>query len=263
MSETLRISIDQRGVAELRLARPQKHNAISADMIEELTTAADRLGRDDRVRLVILRADGDSFCAGGDLGWMRAQFNAGRRERMVEARRLAMMFTALNDLPKPLMARVHGNCFGGGIGLISVCDLAVAADTVRFGLTEVRLGLIPATISPFVVARIGTAAARPLFLSGRTFDAAHAGAIGLVGCVVPAVDLDTAVEAEIEAFLAASPQAASRAKALVRSLETPISDAVIDAVVRQLADSWETPEAREGIDAFFGKRKPNWSLPES
>jgi methylglutaconyl-CoA hydratase len=263
MSETLRISIDERGVAAVRLARPEKHNAISAGMIEDLTVAADRLARDDHVRLVVLSGDGRSFCAGGDLGWMRLQFHASRSERMVEARRLAMMFKALNDLPKPVLAVVHGNCFGGGVGLISVCDLVISADTAHFGLSEVRLGLIPATISPFVVARIGTAAARSLFLSGKTFDATHARAIGLVGSVVSAADLDAAVGSEVQAFLAASPQAAARAKALVRSLETPISDAVIDEVVRQLADSWEAAEAMEGIGAFFGKRKPNWSLPDS
>jgi methylglutaconyl-CoA hydratase len=257
MPQTVRIETDARGVARLTLARADKHNAMSAAMIDELTNAARDLGSDQSVRAVIMAGAGKSFCAGGDLEWMRAQFDASRSERIAEARRLAMMFKALNELPKPLIASVHGNVFGGGIGLISVCDWAVAAQTARFGLTEVRLGLIPATISPYVVARIGASAARPLFMSGRVFDAEQARAIGLVGSVVAADDLDSAVEAEASEFLAASPQAAASAKALVRSLGAPITDEVIEDVVRRLADSWETPEARQGITNFFEMRKRN------
>jgi methylglutaconyl-CoA hydratase len=223
-------------------------------MIDELTEAARLLGTDQSVRAVIMAGAGKSFCAGGDLEWMRAQFDASRGERIAEARRLAMMFKALNELPKPLIASVHGNVFGGGIGLISVCDTVVAAETARFGLTEVRLGLIPATISPYVVARIGASAARPLFMSGRVFDAEQASAIGLVGSVVANDDLDRAIEAAASEFLAASPQAAASAKGLVRSLGAPITEEIIEDVVRRLADSWETPEARKGIMGFLEKR---------
>jgi hypothetical protein len=152
MPKTLMISIDERGVARLTLTREDKHNAMSAEMIDELTEAASALGSDGRVRVVVLAGAGKSFCAGGDLEWMRAQFKASRAERIAEARRLAMMFKALNELPKPLIGCVHGSAFGGGIGLISVCDTVIASEAARFGLTEVRLGLIPATISPYVVA---------------------------------------------------------------------------------------------------------------
>ncbi|HEY0125353.1 MAG TPA: crotonase/enoyl-CoA hydratase family protein [Rhizobium sp.] len=257
-SQTIRIAIDERGVAELTLARPEKHNALSAEMIDALTEAAHDLGRDARVRVVVLTGEGTSFCAGGDLGWMRAQFDATRAGRVVEARRLAMLFKALNEMPKPLLARVHGNAFGGGIGILSVCDMTIAAATARFGLTEVRLGIIPATVSPYVVARIGEANARPLFLSGKIIDAWQAHAAGLLSRVVPEDALDEAVESEIRHFLAASPQAAARAKALARSLGMPITDELIDRVILQLVEAWESDEAREGLAAFFERRPPNW-----
>ena len=257
-SKTIRVDVDQRGVAQLVLARPEKHNALSAEMIDALTEATHRLAADASVRLVVLAGEGASFCAGGDLGWMRAQFDATRPARIAEARRLAMLFKALNELPKPLIARVHGNSFGGGIGLLSVCDVVIAAATARFGLTEVRLGLIPATISPYVVARIGETNARPLFLSGKIIDAWQAHGIGLLSRVVPAEALDEAVEAEIRHMLPAAPGAIARAKQLARSLGMPISDAVVDKVIEQLADIWETAEAREGISAFFERREPKW-----
>ncbi|TCL71138.1 crotonase/enoyl-CoA hydratase family protein [Rhizobium sp. BK251] len=255
---TLDIAVDERGVARLTLARAAKHNALSALMIDELTAAAHDLGADPAVRVVVLAADGASFCAGGDLGWMREQFEAGRAGRIAEARRLALLFKLLNEIPKPLVARIQGNAFGGGIGLISVCDAAIAAATARFGLTEARLGLIPATISPYVVARIGEGRARPLFLSGRIIDAWQAHATGFVTRVVPEAELDDAVEAEVRSYLDAAPGAAGRAKALARSLGFPITDAVIEATIERLADTWETEEAREGISAFLERREPRW-----
>ena len=258
ISQTIRIATDERGVAHVTLARPEKHNALSAEMIDDLTAATDDLAHDSAIGVVVLTGEGASFCAGGDLGWMRAQFDATRDGRMAEARRLAMLFKALNELPKPLIARVQGNAFGGGIGILSVCDMVISASTARFGLTEVRLGIIPATISPYVVARIGEANARPLFLSGKIIDAWQAHATGLLSRVVAEEALDEAVEAEVRHFLGASPQAAARAKALARSVGKPITDSMIDHVVEQLADAWETDEAKEGITAFFEKRQPNW-----
>ncbi|MDE1992581.1 MAG: crotonase/enoyl-CoA hydratase family protein [Rhizobiaceae bacterium] len=257
-SQTIRIAMEERGVAHLTLTRAEKHNALSAEMIDALTKAAHDLGRNRSVRVVVLRGEGQSFCAGGDLGWMRAQFDAGRAARVTEARRLANLFKALNELPKPLVARVQGNAFGGGIGLLSVCDMAIAAATARFGLTEVRLGIIPATISPYVVARIGEANARPLFISGKIIDAWHAHAVGMLTRVVPEDALDEAIESEIRHLLAASPEAAARAKTLARSLGTPITEETIDRVVEQLVEAWETEEAREGITAFFERREPSW-----
>ncbi|KQY45749.1 crotonase/enoyl-CoA hydratase family protein [Rhizobium sp. Root483D2] len=260
--ETIRVSVDCRGVAALTLARPDKHNALSGTMIGELTTVARLLGADTAVRAVVLAADGVSFCAGGDLGWMKAQIEADRAGRMAEARRLALMFKALNDLPKPVIARVQGNSFGGGVGLLCIADVAVAAETTKFGLTETRLGLIPATISPYVVARIGEGQARPLFMSGRILDAQAAQAAGLLTRVVSLDDLDAAVEAEISPYLQVAPGAVGQSKALARSLGMPITDEVIAATIVRLADVWETDEAREGISAFLEKRTPSWRVPD-
>lgn len=259
--ETIRLATDARGVARLTLSRPEKHNALSAVMIEELTVAAGQLSADPAVRIVVLAGEGASFCAGGDLGWMKAQVDADRATRMAGARRLAHMFSALNDLAKPVIASVHGNTFGGGIGILSVADVAIAADTAKFGLTETRLGLIPATISPYVVARIGEAQARPLFMSARIIAAGEAQQAGLLARVVPADILDAAVEAEVQPYLQVAPGAAGRSKALARSLGMPITDDVIEATIVRLADTWETEEAREGIAAFLEKRKPWWQNP--
>lgn len=256
--ETIAIDIDERGVATLLLNRADKHNSLSAKMIDELTEAARQLADDPKVRVVVLTGAGASFCAGGDLGWMREQFAATRETRMAEARKLAMMLKALNELPKPLIGRVQGQAFGGGIGMMSVCDTVVAIEDAKFGLTEVRLGLIPATISPYVLARMGEGKARRVFMSARIFGAQEARDLDLVAKVVTAEDLDTAIEAEIKPYLAAAPAAVAASKALARSLGPDMSDAVIDDTIRRLADTWETPEAQEGISAFFDKRKPNW-----
>ena len=257
--ETIRLETDARGVATLTLARPDKHNALSAQMIAELTAAGAQLAADSAVRVVILTGEGASFCAGGDLDWMREQFTADRATRMAEARKLALMLKALNELPKPLIGRVQGQAFGGGIGMMSVCDVAIAAEGAKFGLTETRLGLIPATISPYVLARMGEGKARRVFMSARLFDAQEAVALDLAAQAVAAEDLDAAIEREVKPYLSAAPGAVARAKRLARSLGTPITEAVIAATIERLADCWEDPEAHEGISAFFDKRKPAWS----
>ena len=208
MAETIRIDTDARGVATLMLARSDKHNALSGQMIAEITEAAARLAADRAVRVVVLAAEGASFCAGGDLGWMRDQIAASPAERAAGARQLAGMLGALNRLPKPLIGRVHGNAFGGGVGMACVCDVAVGAQGAKFGLTETKLGLIPATIGPYVLARMGEANARQVFMSARLFGADEA-----------------AVEHSIAALVA----------------------------------RWESPEAAEGIAAFFEKRKPGFA----
>lgn len=160
MFDTLKLETDARGIATLTLNRPDKHNAMSAQMLEDLTQAATDLGADDAVRVVVLTGAGSSFCAGGDLGWMRAQMSMDAQTRSAEARKLATMLDALNTLPKPLIGALQGNAFGGGVGLACVCDVAIAARSAKFGLTETRLGLIPATIGPYVIARMGEGRAR-------------------------------------------------------------------------------------------------------
>jgi methylglutaconyl-CoA hydratase len=258
MAETIRVETDARGVARLTLARAEKHNALSAGMIAEITEAARRLGADPAVRVVVLAAEGASFCAGGDLAWMRAQMAADADTRAREARTLARMLRALNELPKPLIGRVQGNAFGGGVGMVSVCDVAVGVETVKMALTETRLGLIPATIGPYVVARMGEAMARRVFFSARLFAAEEAVRLGLLAKAVPEGELDAAVEAEVAPYLACAPGAVAEAKALVRALGPRIDDAVLDMSVAALVRCWEGGEAPEGIGAFFEKRAPAW-----
>ncbi|MEL7282198.1 MAG: crotonase/enoyl-CoA hydratase family protein [Pseudomonadota bacterium] len=259
MYDTLTQERDGRGVVTLWLNREEKHNALSAKMIEELTQAAGHLGKDESVRVVILAARGKSFCAGGDLGWMRAQFDASPATRAEEATKLARMLQALNTLPKPLLGRVQGNAFGGGVGLVSVCDLAIGTEDLHMALTETRLGLIPATIGPYVCARMGEARARQVFMSGQRFDAQRAVALGLLAKIVPPADLDAAVEAEVAPYLACAPGAVARSKALLRSLGPVIDETVIAATIKALVAAWEDPEAAEGIGAFFDKRPPGWA----
>jgi methylglutaconyl-CoA hydratase len=256
---TLALEIDPRGVATLTLSRPEKHNALSEAMIAELSSVAVALAEDQGTRVVVLTGAGASFCAGGDLAWMRAQFDADRATRVDQALGLARMLKALNELPKPLIGRINGQAYGGGVGLMAVCDLCVAVDTARFGLTETRLGLIPATISPYVLARMGEGAARRVFMSARPFYAAEAQALGLVARVVSTGALDDAVEAEIAPYLKAAPGAVARSKALARRLGPAIDDGLLRETAERLADAWEDPEAREGVAAFFEKRKPRWA----
>lgn len=256
--DTLRIDCDARGVASLTLDRADKHNAMSAQMIDDLKAAADRLGHDDAVRVVVLGGNGKSFCAGGDLGWMRDQMQVDSATRAAGARKLAQTLYALNTLPKPLIGRVHGNAFGGGIGMMSVCDVAIGADHARFGLTEARLGLIPATISPYVVSRMGEAHARRVFMSARLFDAAEAVTLGLLARAVPEADLDAAIEAEVTPYLSCAPGAVAASKKLTRMMGPRIDDAVIEATVQALVDTWEGTEAPQGIAAFFDKKPAPW-----
>ncbi len=256
--DTLTLEIDARGVATLTMNLPDKHNALAPAMIADLHAAADQLAADDAVRVVVLTGAGKSFCAGGDLGWMREQFEATRAQRIVEARKLAHMLGRLNELPQPLIGRVNGQAYGGGMGMISVCDTAVAVETARFGFTEARLGLVPATISPYVLARMGEGLARRVFMSARLFDAEEARALGLVARVVPAEALDAAVEAEVAPYLACAPGAVAASKRLARSLGPRIDDEIVERTIAALADAWEQPEAHEGVSAFFGKRKPGW-----
>ncbi|WP_299848599.1 crotonase/enoyl-CoA hydratase family protein [uncultured Roseovarius sp.] len=259
MFETIALEKDPRGVATLWLNRPEKHNALSAQMIAELSQAARDLAADASVRVVVLAGHGKSFCAGGDLGWMREQFDATPELRATEATKLAMMLNALNTLPKPLIGRVHGNAFGGGVGIASVCDVVIGADHVKMGLTETRLGLIPATIGPYVCARMGEAKARRVFMSGRLFGAAEAVDLNLMARAVPVDDLDTAIEAEVVPYLACAPGAVSRSKALLRAFGPRIDEEAIAHSIAELSACWAGDEAPEGIGAFFDKRKPKWN----
>lgn len=257
--ETLEVTEDESGIVRLRLNRPEKKNALSATMIAELTAFAAQAAPRRDWRAVILSGAGDVFCAGGDLDWMRAQIAADRATRMTEAGKLARMLKALNELPQPLIGAVHGGAFGGGVGMAAVCDVVVAAEGTTFGLTETRLGLIPATIGPYVLGRMGEGRARRVFMSARLFGAEEARDLGLVARVVPAAQLEAAALDEARPYLATAPGAVAAAKALTRRLGGLADQAAIDASITALADVWEQPEAREGIDAFFARRKPDWN----
>lgn len=254
------ISIDARGVAWLTLNNPEKHNILSPEIIAGLTEAAATLGADPAVRVVVLQSTGKSFCAGGDLAWMQMAMAADAETRNSEARKLATMLQALNVMPKPLIGRIHGQAFGGGVGMMSVCDVAIGVTGAKFGLTETKLGVIPATIGPYVIARMGEAKARRVFMSARLFGAEEAQALDLLAQVVAPEDLDAAVEAEITAYLQCAPGAVAAAKSLARALGPVIDEAAIDLTVRALVERWESAELQEGIAAFFGKRTASWAV---
>lgn len=258
MYETISIDRDLRGVTTIWLDREEKRNAMSAQMITELHDAAEQLGAETDLRVVVLAARGSHFCAGGDLNWMREQFEADADTRREEAQKLAYMLRALNTLPKPLVGRVHGDAFGGGVGLMSICDTVIASEDVNFALTETRLGLIPATIGPYVAARMGEAKARRVFMSGRKFGAQEAMTLDLVARAVPAAAIDAAIEEEIAPYLTCAPCAVGSAKALLRRLGPSIDDVQISETIDALVACWEGAEAQEGIAAFFEKRKPAW-----
>jgi methylglutaconyl-CoA hydratase len=258
MFRTIRLETDPSGVARLTLARPGTHNALDALMIGEITEAARTLAADPSVRVAVLAAEGRSFCAGGDLGWMREQMEAGAGAREAQARALAAMLAGLDGLPMPLVAAVQGPAYGGGVGLLAVCDIALGLEGSAFAMTETRLGLVPATIGPYVLARIGAPAARRLMLTSRRFEASEARELGLLARVVPPETLGEAVEQEVAAILACAPGAVADAKRLIRDLSGRVTPEAVDRSVRALVERWETEEAQAGIRAFFDKAEPPW-----
>lgn len=257
--ETLKLDRDGRGVLTVTLNRPQKKNALSAQMISDLTQVANSVAKKSENRLVILRGAGDVFCAGGDLGWMKQQIEACRDRRIAEARKLAHMLRAMNEMQLPVIGAIHGGAFGGGIGMACICDVVIAESETKFGLTETQLGLIPATISPYLVARIGEGKARHVFMSARIFTAQEAKKLEIISDYVPSQEMDDRIEAEITPFLSVAPNAVAASKSLARSLGMRIDDVVIEETIKRLVDTWEGEEAREGIDAFLNKRRPRWA----
>lgn len=257
--ETLEFQVDARGVATCALNRPERRNAMTDQMLSEFLALAERVSADPAIRVVVLTGKGDLFCAGADLSWMKMQIEADRTARMEQARKLAQALHALNTIDKPLIGRINGSGYGGALGLMSVCDVAVAAETAQFGFTETRLGLIPATISPYVIARMGEGKARRVFMSARLFTASEAVALDLLAKSVPAAELDAAVEAEVAPYLSVSSSAVAASKRLTRALGARIDEDVIDMTIAALADTWETEEARHGIEAFLTKSKPRWA----
>jgi methylglutaconyl-CoA hydratase len=251
------------GIGIVTLDRPEVHNAFNEVLIAELTQAVASLGADDAVRAVILTSKGPSFCAGADLNWMKKMAGYSRAENRADAAALARMLKTLNELPKPTIARVHGPAFGGGVGLVACCDVAVAAAEATFALSEAKLGLIPATISPYVIEAIGARHARRYFLTAERFEAAEAYRIGLVHDIVPAPQLDDRVNEILGPLLLAGPAAQRECKALIRAVaHRPVDDKVIADTVRRIADVRASPEGKEGVAAFLGKRSAQW-VPEA
>ena len=246
------------GVARVWLNRPETRNAFDGLMVTELRKVVGDLGADTSVRVIVVGGRGKVFCAGADLEWMKAMATFGREDNLREAGEMAELFSAISASPKPVVARVHGAALGGGAGLVAACDIAVAALGTRFGFTEVRLGLIPAVISPYVVGRIGESAARELILTGERFDATRAHEIGLVRAAVPVEDLDAAVDDRVQALLQAGPRALAEAKALLRLVAgRPAEDVRADTIER-IASVRASAEGQEGLRAFLEKRKPDW-----
>lgn len=254
----IRVEMDARGVATLTLAREEKHNALSAEMMTELEQAARDLAGNAAVRVVVLAAEGKTFCAGGDLAWMRAQFDMDADTRRVESRRIATVLGALYELPQPLIGRVQGNALGGGVGLVSVCDVAIGVAGAKLGFTETRLGLIPANIGPYVLARMGATRASEVFMSARVFDADEAVRLNLLSRTVDPYGLDEAIESEVLPYLSCAPGAVAEAKALMRDLVGRVTPQQVDMAIDALARRWQSDEAREGVGAFFDKRAPSW-----
>ena len=260
MGASLDIAIERR-VARIALNRPEVHNAFDDRLIAELTKALHALDADAAVRAVVLTGNGASFSAGADLNWMRGMASASEADNRADSERLAALMRTLNFLSKPTLARVNGAAYGGGVGLVACCDIVLAADTAKFGLTEVKLGLVPAVISPYVIAAIGVRHARRLFLTGEIFDAADAARIGLVHQISFADQLDESVERMLGLLAKGGAVAQREAKHLALGIggTTPESAQRIDvrnaALIARLRVS---DEGQEGIAAFLDKRKPHW-----
>lgn len=256
--DTLDVAV-RNGVGLVALNRPAVHNAFNETLIAELTAVLQAMATDDSVRIVVLLGRGESFCAGADLNWMKKMAAFGAAENLADARALARMLSTLDRLEKPTVASVHGSAFGGGVGLIACCDIAIAAQEATFALSEAKLGLIPATISPYVIEAIGPRQARRLFLTAERITAAEAYRLGLVHDLAPAAELENRVNDLLGMLLLAGPNAQRECKALIRSVaHRPIDDGVIANTVEQIAAVRASPEGREGVAAFLGKRTAAW-----
>ena len=258
MSTAIRTDV-QGHVATVTLSRPEVRNAFNDEVIAELSQAFTTLGDDARVRAIVLAAEGPAFCAGADLNWMRRMADYTREENLADAAQLAFMLRTIYECPKPTIARVQGDVYAGGMGLVAACDMAVSVDTAHYCLSEVKLGLIPATISPYVIRAMGPRAAHRWFLTAERFSAAEAHRIGFVHEVVSAERLDATVGELLKALTSASPHAVKACKQLVRDVaERDITRLLIERTVEGIADIRASDEGKEGVQSFLQKRKPAW-----
>lgn len=251
------VILQQEGpIARVRLNRPEVRNALNDEMIRELHEAFQVIEK-SAARVVILSGEGGTFCAGGDLNWLRASVEGSGQGGDHEVRKFAGLLRYLNQYPKPIVAIVQGAAVGGGTGLVAVSDIVLADEEAVFAWGEVKLGLIPAVISPYVISRIGASAARRYFLTGEKFDAPVAASIGLIHEAVEAEDLESRAQEIVKALLSSGPEAIKACKELIRKV-SPVSEALEEETIRMISGIRSTPEAREGIKAFLEKRKPNW-----
>jgi methylglutaconyl-CoA hydratase len=255
---TVETRLDQ-GVATIWMNRPALRNALNPQLIAELTAAFVEAAADDSVRAVVLGGRGSAFCAGADLNWMKAASQYGPADNQADAGKLALLLRAIAECPKPTLARVHGPAFAGGMGLVAACDIAIAGADARFCLSEVRIGLVPAMISPYVVRAMGERAAQRYFLTGEIFNAADAWRIGFVQELVDGAALDAAVDAMTAHLVAGGPGAQAECKRLIRDVaHRAVDDALMADTAARIASARASDEGREGIASFLEKRKPRW-----
>lgn len=249
--------LDKRGVVTVSLNRPEIHNAFNDELIDELTSLFKKMNQDEKIRLVILTGEGKSFCAGADLNWMKSMANYSMEENIEDSKKLSTLFQTIDDLEIPVIGKINGHALGGGVGLVSVCDYAISASHAKFGFTEVRLGLIPAVISPYCIRKIGESNARAWFLSGERFDAKKASDMNLVHEVCEESELETRVEALIDSFLKAGPKSARASKKLIKNVTT-LESGVREYTYKAIAERRVSSEGQEGMGALLEKRTPNW-----
>lgn len=249
----------ENGIATITLNRPDVHNAFNEIVIGDLTDVLQKAGEDKSTRAVILRGNGKSFCAGGDLGWMRRMADYTHDQNVKDAMRLGTLLKTLNNLPKPTIGLIHGNAFGGGVGLAACCDITIAEETAQFCLSEVRIGIIPSIIAPYVVASMGQNQARRYFLTAERFDGKTAERVGLIDEAVPAGTLDDACARIIDHLWDGAPGAQVRGKKLILEIfNKPIDDKIIQYTVEQIAEARASAEGKEGLSAFLSKTEPSW-----
>ncbi|MBI2993041.1 MAG: enoyl-CoA hydratase/isomerase family protein [Gammaproteobacteria bacterium] len=259
-SPHVRLEVDARGVATVTLDRPDKHNAFNEDVIAGLTAVFNAVANDPSARALVLRANGASFCAGADIEWMKRMAGFNRKENLTDAANLADMLETLYFLPVPTIARVQGAALGGGAGLVCCCDMAVAAGDAQFAFSEVRLGLVPATISPYVIRAIGVRAARRYCLTAERFDAKRALTLGLVNEMAPDDALDDCVTRLVDAILLNGPEAVRSTKRLLLDVaERELDEELLRNTIEWIAEIRTTDEAREGLAAFLERRAPDWN----
>jgi methylglutaconyl-CoA hydratase len=254
------LSIEKKGgIARVTLDRPEVRNAFDEVVIQKLAHVFHEIAADTGIRVVVLAGNGPAFCAGADLNWMKRMAGYGHDENLADARALAEMLAALERLPQPTIARVHGPAFAGGTGLVAACDIAIGTPQAKFCFSEAKLGLSPATISPYVLRAIGERAAHRYFLTAEVFDAEEALRIGMLSVLVPAAELDATIDGLLQHLLAGGPQAHAKIKHLIRAVAgRPLDDALREETAKRIAEIRVSPEGSEGIASFLDKRKASW-----